>query len=146
MRGWAAAWNRPGSAPGTAPGTARPPRAACARAQPHGGAGLQPAGRGARARDRARGRSATHSLARSLSRGPLRLQAEPNRSPRTMEEAPGAAAEGSGVEFGSAEQNIVRVPSRLAMEVIYLECSQAACSHLFLTQWCLCGRSFNRQK
>ncbi|XP_064891209.1 coiled-coil domain-containing protein 40 isoform X1 [Columba livia] len=38
-----------------------------------------------------------------------------------MEEAPGAAAEGSGVEFGSAEQNIVRVPSRLAMEAAGME-------------------------
>ncbi|KAK4812086.1 hypothetical protein QYF61_026918 [Mycteria americana] len=33
-----------------------------------------------------------------------------------MEEASGAAAEGSGVEFGSAEQDIIRVPSHLAME------------------------------
>ncbi|KAM7088878.1 coiled-coil domain-containing protein 40 isoform 1-T2 [Ciconia maguari] len=35
-----------------------------------------------------------------------------------MEEASGAAAEGSGVEFGSAEQDIIRVPSHLAMEAI----------------------------
>ncbi|XP_049668077.1 coiled-coil domain-containing protein 40 [Accipiter gentilis] len=38
-----------------------------------------------------------------------------------MEEAPGAAAEGSGVEFGSAERDIIRVPSHSAMEAIEAE-------------------------
>ncbi|KAM9371460.1 coiled-coil domain-containing protein 40 [Phaethornis superciliosus] len=38
-----------------------------------------------------------------------------------MEEPPGAAAEGSGVQFGSAERDAVRVPSHLAMEVISFE-------------------------
>ncbi|KAM6377009.1 coiled-coil domain-containing protein 40 [Pluvialis apricaria] len=38
-----------------------------------------------------------------------------------MEEAPGAAAEGSGVEFGSTERDIIRVPSHLAMEAIEAE-------------------------
>ncbi|XP_074778048.1 coiled-coil domain-containing protein 40 isoform X2 [Athene noctua] len=33
-----------------------------------------------------------------------------------MEEAPGAAAEGSGLESGSGEQGVSRVPSRLAVE------------------------------
>ncbi|KAM9258176.1 coiled-coil domain-containing protein 40 [Cariama cristata] len=35
-----------------------------------------------------------------------------------MEEAPGAAAKGSGGEFASAEQDIIRVPSHLATEAI----------------------------
>uniref|UniRef100_A0A8C8AZ31 Coiled-coil domain containing 40 n=1 Tax=Otus sunia TaxID=257818 RepID=A0A8C8AZ31_9STRI len=38
-----------------------------------------------------------------------------------MEEAPGAAAEGSGVEFGSGEQDRIRVPSHLAVEAIEAE-------------------------
>ncbi|XP_054702598.1 coiled-coil domain-containing protein 40 [Grus americana] len=38
-----------------------------------------------------------------------------------MEEAAGATAEGSGVEFGSAERDIIRVPSHLAMEAIETE-------------------------
>ncbi|XP_074745666.1 coiled-coil domain-containing protein 40 isoform X2 [Strix uralensis] len=33
-----------------------------------------------------------------------------------MEEAPGAPAEGSGMEFGSGEQDAIRVPSHLAVE------------------------------
>ncbi|XP_074703454.1 coiled-coil domain-containing protein 40 isoform X2 [Strix aluco] len=33
-----------------------------------------------------------------------------------MEEAPGALAEGSGMEFGSGEQDAIRVPSHLAVE------------------------------
>ncbi|KAM6050400.1 coiled-coil domain-containing protein 40 isoform 2-T2 [Chlamydotis macqueenii] len=38
-----------------------------------------------------------------------------------MEEAPGAAAEGSGVELGPAEQDVIRVPSHLAMEAAEAE-------------------------
>ncbi|XP_074967752.1 coiled-coil domain-containing protein 40 isoform X1 [Phalacrocorax aristotelis] len=38
-----------------------------------------------------------------------------------MEEAPGAAAEGSGVEFGPAVRDVIRVPSHLAMEAIEAE-------------------------
>lgn len=35
-----------------------------------------------------------------------------------MEEPPGDAAEGPGMEFGSRQQDVIRVPADLAMEVI----------------------------
>ncbi|XP_074745665.1 coiled-coil domain-containing protein 40 isoform X1 [Strix uralensis] len=38
-----------------------------------------------------------------------------------MEEAPGAPAEGSGMEFGSGEQDAIRVPSHLAVEAVEAE-------------------------
>lgn len=64
-----------------------------------------------------RGDPGRYSL--SVSCGTLWLQAQASPSP--MEEAPGAAAEGSGVEFGSAERDIIRVPSHSAMEVTSFE-------------------------
>lgn len=90
---------RLGPAPGL--GSARPPRS------PVGPA--------------AGSRAGTHSL----SCGTLWLQAQASPSP--MEEAPGAAAEGSGVEFGSAERDIIRVPSHSAMEVISFETFTGQC-------------------
>lgn len=60
----------------------------------------------------------THSLSLFL---PLRLRAQTSPSASAMEETPGAAAKSPGVEFGSAERDVIRVPSHLALEVISSE-------------------------